>query len=280
MCSILNSRRRTYLIILFVFLLTSCSQLRRVSNIFDRRSFRLDAIPPRSPEAISGSEFARRTAWMSEAERQCAAVRELQRGNIPEFLRNLKRVRLSGTLSDGNAVTALLWVMPDYLAIGSDEDFLRIPLSYTSATTIANTFNCVLPTPKIVDVIYTQSTVRLRPQLLPPGPQMRTNAYALKHQNMIETQRAGHPLGALTSGHKKDVVLTNLLHRRSNRIAIYGWHWSIGNPIQPLSIRHGATYADYSQGVRLVYQTVWIDGKPHSILDHLARFGSGAGVDL
>lgn len=121
----------------------------------------------------------------------------------------------------------------------------------------------------MVDAIYKQSTVRLKPQLLPPGSQMRTNAYALKHQKLIETQRAGHPLGALTSGHKKDIVLTNLLHRRSNRIAIYGWHWSVGNPIQPLSIRHGATYADYSHGVRLVYQTIWIDGKPHSVLDVL-----------
>lgn len=232
-------------------------------------SFRLQTIPSRPQDAMTGSEFARQTAGMSDAARQRAAVKELQRGNIPEFLRNLKPVQFSGRLSGGETITATIWVLPDYLAIGSDEDFLRIPLSYASATTIANQFNCVLPTRKMVDVIYDQSVIHLTPQPLPPGPQMRSSGYCLKHQQKIEAQRAGYPLGELTSGHKKDVVLTNLLHRRSNRIAIYGWHWSSGDPIQPLSTVHGAAYADYSHGIRLVYQTVRIDGKPRSLMEVL-----------
>jgi hypothetical protein len=232
-------------------------------------SFRLQTIPPRAQDAITGSEFARQTAGLSDAARQRAAVKELQRGNIPEFLRNMKPVQLSTALPGGKTIRAIIWVLPDYLAIGSDDDFLRIPLSYASATTVANQFGCVLPTRKIVDAIYEQAAIHLRPQPLPPGPQMRSSAYCLNHQKKIEDQRAGYPLGELTSGHKKDVVLTNLLHRRSNRIAIYGWHWSNGNPIQPLSTVHGAAYADYSHGIRLVYQTVWIDGTPRSLLEVL-----------
>jgi hypothetical protein len=59
---------------------------------------RAETIPPRPKDGISGSEFARRTAGMSEADRQQAALAELRRGNVPEFLRNLKPVRLSYAL--------------------------------------------------------------------------------------------------------------------------------------------------------------------------------------
>lgn len=53
------------------------------------------------------------------------------------------------------------------------------------------------------------------------------------------------------------------------RLAIYGWHYPTGQPIQPLSTVHGATYADYSHGLRLVSDLVWIDGRPRSIYDVL-----------
>jgi hypothetical protein len=166
-------------------------------------------------------------------------------------------------------MTAIIWVMPDYLAIGSDEDFLRIPLAYPSAATFAKEFGFVLPTKKMVDAIYEQSAFHLKPQPMPPGPQMRSNRYFLKHQQKIEAQRTQYPLGELISGHKKDVVLTNLLHRRPGRIAIYGWHRQNGEPIQPLSIVHGAWYADYSHGIRLVINQVWINGEMLPILDVL-----------
>jgi hypothetical protein len=232
---------------------------------------RAETIPPRPKDGISGSEFARRTAGMSGADRQQAALAELRRGNIPEFLRNLKPVRLSYAPSGQDALTAVIWVMPDYLAIGSNEDFLRIPLTYSSATAIANDWGFILPTRKIVDAIYKQSTCHLKPEPLPPGSNMRSSEYYLKHRKMIraERQRAGCALGELTSGHKKDVVLTNLLLKKPGRLAIYGWHRRSGKPIQPLSTVHEAEYADYSHGVRLVSQTVCIDKRPRCIFDVL-----------
>lgn len=229
----------------------------------------LRTIPARRRNAISGSEFARQTANLSASERQSVALRELRQGNVPDFLRTLRPVEFSYTGTWGQQITAIMWVMPDYLAIGSDEDFLRIPLTYPSATTIANEFGCILPTRKMVDAIYAQAAYHLKPQPLPPGPQMGSNAYFLKHQQMIETQRAKSPLGGLIAGHKKDVVLTNLLNSRPNRIAIYGWHRKAGDPIQPLSTVHGATYADYSHGIRLISHTIWVDGKPRSIFEIL-----------
>ena len=42
-----------------------------------------------------------------------------------------------------------------------------------------------------------------------------------------------------------------------------------GAPIQPLSTVHGACYADYSHGIRLVSETVVVDGKTRSVYDVL-----------
>jgi hypothetical protein len=96
---------------------------------------------------------------------------------------------------------------------------------------------------------------------------MTSTAYYLTHNKMIRDQRlaVGCPLGELISGHKKDVVLTNRMAVRQGKVAIYGWHRPSGVPIQPLSTVHGANYADYSHGVRLVSSTALLNGRPCSI---------------
>ena len=224
-------------------------------------------LPARPAGAIGGSEFARLTRGLSSEERDRAVVAELERGNIPSFLGHLTPVKL--TTSDGQAVAATIWVTPDYLAIGSDEDFLYVPLTYPSATIIADRFGSVLPTARMVDAIYEQSAHHLTPAPLPAGPLMRSNLYLSKHQQRIDDQRSGLPLGELISGHKKDLVLSNRLLHYPGRVAIYGWHTATGHPIQPLSTVHGALYVDYSHGVRLVSTTVLVDGRPRSIYDAL-----------
>jgi hypothetical protein len=226
-------------------------------------------LPARPAGAIGGSEFARRTSGLSSEERDRAVVAELERGNVPSFLGHLTPVKLTPNPSDGQAVAATIWVTPDYLAIGSDDDFLYVPLTYYSATLIADRFGSVLPTPRMVDAIYEQSAHHLTPAPLPAGPLMRSNLYLSKHQQRIDEQRSGLPLGELISGHKKDLVLSNRLIHFPGRVAIYGWHTAPGHPIQPLSTVHGALYVDYSHGVRLVSTTVVVDGRPRSIYDAL-----------
>lgn len=215
---------------------------------------------------------------------------EIRRGNIPESLRNLKPVRLgigksagvaptsptptaapdeTPTAAAGDSPTAVVWVMPDYLAIGTDEDFLRMPLSLPAAVSVASALGFSLPTPKIVDAIYAQSSLRLDPRPMTPGPEMGSIGYFLRHQELIEAQRRGRQPGELISRHKKDLVLTKRLWQRPGRVAIYGWHRLNGEPIQPLSTVHGEGYADYSHGVRLVGQTVRIAGEGKSIFEVL-----------
>jgi len=103
------------------------------------------------------------------------------------------------------------------------------------------------------------------------GPQMRSTEYYVIHNEKVQSQsRAlGVTPGLLVSGDKKDVVLSNRLERNPGKIAIYGWHRLDGAPIQPLSTIHGACYADYSHGIRLVSETMLVDGEPRSVYDVL-----------
>jgi hypothetical protein len=172
------------------------------------------------------------------------------------FLRTLVPVGLWASAAAGRAAAtepdAWVWVLPDYLALGTDADFLRIPLTLPVALQVAGAWDMYLPTRKIVDAVYRQAEVRLAPRPLRPGPTMRSSEYYLRHQQLIEADLVGKRRGALTAGHKKDIVLTRRLAKQADRIAIYGWHRGEGKPIQPLSLVHGARYADYSHGVRLV----------------------------
>jgi hypothetical protein len=224
-------------------------------------------IPSRSSDDLTGSQFAQYVSKISSQDREAAILEEISKGNLPEFLRNLVPVELHGKLANGQSLTATIFVTPDYLAIGSDSDFLRIPMNLHTAVTVAERFGFILPTRKMVDAIYLQSSYHLMPQPLPAGPQMRSTEYYSTHNQMIENQMhaMGAQLGALVSGDKKDVVMSNRLLTNVGRIAIYGWHRGPGEPIQPLSTVHGANYADYSHGIRLVSEWALVNGKLQSI---------------
>jgi hypothetical protein len=229
------------------------------------------AIPQRSLQDLTGSQFVRHILKMDARDREQSILEEISKGNFPDFLRKLVPVTVRGESAAGKALVATIFVTPDYLAIGSDADFLRIPMNLHTAVAIAQRFGFVLPTRKMVDAIYQQSRYHLVPQPLPAGPQMRSTDYYWTHNELIDdqTRAMGAQLGELVSGDKKDVVMSNRLAVHLGRIAIYGWHRAVGQPIQPLSTVHGANYADYSHGIRLVSQWAVIDGKLQAVHDIL-----------
>ncbi len=55
------------------------------------------------------------------------------------------------------------YVTPDYLGIGSDADFVRMPMMPGTAQQIADLFQCILPARKMVNDIYAQAQVKLAP---------------------------------------------------------------------------------------------------------------------
>jgi len=236
-------------------------------------------IPQAPPQALTGTQFADSVSNVDRHQREDAILDQLLHGNLPSFLRKLVPVKLHHRTESGKALTATIFAMPEYLAIGSDGDFLRIPMNLHTAVAVVDRFGFILPTRKMVDAIYGQSDCRFSPQPLPAGPRMTSTEYYQMHNSMIDQQASERrfPFGVLVSGHKKDVVVSNRLIARPGQIAIYGWHRGIGDPIQPLSTVHGAGYADYSHGIRLVSRMAMVGGRLRPVSDILLD-SSFAGV--
>jgi hypothetical protein len=220
-------------------------------------------IPPRPAGAPGGAAFMKSIAGLSRDAREEAIATELCRGNIPDFLRQFRPITVKNKDKAGKEHTATYEVMPDYLAVGSDSDFVRVPMSPLTAQRIADAFGCSLPTKKIADDVYKQATVKLEP--LPMTEAREAVETFVKHNGMIEKQRAGKELGQLVAGIKKDVVITNRLGEKPKRVAIYGWHKLDGVAIQPLTIVHVNWYVDYSHGIRLMKRMLTVDGKPQDV---------------
>jgi hypothetical protein len=224
-------------------------------------------LPPRSPAAPKGSEFARSIAALPLRERENKILAEVLAGNVPSFLRRLVPV----TVAAGGQ-QAIYHVAPDYLAVGSDDDYVLMPLGPYTAQAIADRLGCTLPTPKMVDDIYTAADVKLAPAPIAPSPAMTTIPVFLRHNAMVRAQReqVGKPPGVLTAGHKKDVVIAARVFESPGKVGIYGWHKPDGTPIQPLYTGHTVAHVDYSHGIRLVLRKMTVGGKPTRVEDVLA----------
>jgi hypothetical protein len=222
-------------------------------------------LPARQTLAQAGSAFARSIADLPLEKREERIAAEIMAGNVPPFLRKLVGV----SVSSGSA-KALYFVTPDYLAVGSDQDYFLTPLTPATAQAIADRLNCVLPTTKMVDDIYESAAIKLTPAPIPPSPEMTTVAVFLRHNEMVRSGRGAKQVGELVAGHKKDVVIANKVFANHGKVAIYGWHRPDGKPIQPLYTGHIDTWVDYSHGIRLVSRRMVIDGKSTTVDEVLA----------
>jgi len=229
-------------------------------------------IPPRQPDAETGSAFMTSIGSLALEEREEEIFKAVSSGNIPEFLRNT--VTLSGEFADstGKLHKVVYEVMPDYLSVGSDADFCRIPMNPHTAQRLADLFGASLLTSKLSDEIYKKAQVKLAPyNYIPQGNANELVTKFVEHNNRIKTQctEAGGVIGQLTAGIKKDIILSARIADQPKKVVIYGWHKPDGKPIQPVYSGHVDWYVDYSHGIRFVNNQVLIDGKPSLLSDIL-----------
>jgi len=223
-------------------------------------------IPERLENAVGGSEFAHQITGLSIKDREKAIVREILSGNIPSFSRKLRPLKVTKAVN-GKSYELMFFTTCDYMAIGSDADYLYIPMTPSTAQYLADNMDCSLPTKKIVDVIYNHAEVQLEPQPIPPSDVMTTVPIFKQHTDSIVQQmrqrRLDRSADNIIAGHKKDIILSNKIYsadRTYDRVVIYGWHLGKNNPIQPVHNAHNAWYADYSHGVRLIARLAFING--------------------
>ena len=113
---------------------------------------------------MRGTDFFKMVTTWHWKERDSAAVELILSGDVAKFLQRFVRIRTS--ISDSvtcKRVNALYYVAPDYLGIGTDDDWVRVPLTPNAAQKIADSLLCLLPTRKMVDDIYVQAKVKLEP---------------------------------------------------------------------------------------------------------------------
>ena len=215
-------------------------------------------IPTPAGKRMTGNEFYHQAFAMKWKERDSFAVKEVLSGNIPSFLKNFEKIKVSIVDSaSGKTINGEYFVSPDYLSIGTNDDWARINITPLAAQKIADSFNCFLPTRKMVDDIYKAARIKLEPV---PMYAFRDSTPTMWHHHLIiEGQRKDRK--GLIAGIQKDVVISGKISRdtRPDRVAIYGWHKLDGNPIQPLYTGHVFWWVDYSQAIRLVYRKIKVE---------------------
>lgn len=222
-------------------------------------------IPANTGKAEPGSEFMHRISGLSLEEREEEIYKALAGGNIPRFLRST--VTLSGSFYDSEGVShsVIYEAMPDYLSVGTDDDYCRIPMNPYTAQKLADKFGGSLLTSVMSDHIYEMAEIKIKPfNYLPVGNANETVQKFKEHNDQIDRQisEAGGRKGQLVAGIKKDVILSRDIALKPGKVVIYGWHNPGGKPIQPVYSGHIWWYVDYSHGIRLVNNQVIIDGKP------------------
>jgi hypothetical protein len=217
--------------------------------------------------AVKGSDFCRGIAHLQRfPQREHAVVQAAISGAMLP-------VALADVVVWAGGKTAAFRVATDVFAIGEPDDFVRIPLSPLAASVLCEAFGFSMITRRIADATWmaakTAGGVVLDPQPMSPAQgfpydsSMLTVDRFVLHNAWIEKSRRGRQ--GLVVGHKKDVVLTNRLATEPDRVAIYGWHAASGNAIQPLSLAHESTYADYSHGIRFMEPLVAVGGEPEPL---------------
>jgi hypothetical protein len=223
---------------------------------------------PQRISTITGNEFYHQAFAMKWKERDSLVLKEILAGNVPSFLKKFVPVHVSIIdSSTGKIIKAVYYVAPDYLSIGSNNDWARINITPMAAQKIADSFNCFLPTEKMVNDIYKAAKIKLEPV---PMYAFRDSTPTMWHHHLIiEGQRKGKK--GLIAGIEKDVVISGKILRdpKPDRVAIYGWHKSDGIPIQPLYTGHINWWVDYSQGIRLIYRKIKVNARWMDYVDVL-----------
>jgi len=240
---------------LFCILFTACNRYYKIQ------------IPPHT-SFLTGTEFYKTAFPFKWQQRDSFVLKEIFAGNIPSFLKKFVpiHVRIKDS-STGKNIKATYYVAPDYLSVGTDDDWARINITPYAAQKIADSFQCFLPTKKMVDDIYKATKVKLEP--VPMYAFRDSTPTMYQHHLIIEGQRRGKK--GLIAGIQKDVVISGKISRdpKPDRVAIYGWHKLDGTPIQPLYTGHVYWWVDYSQGIRLVYRKIKVNSKWMDYIDVL-----------
>lgn len=225
-------------------------------------------LPERKKDSITGSQFMVELEKIYGPKYEEAVIREVLAGNVPDFIRpeNWKEIKIKEKIG-GLFVTMTIRVAPDYLAIGSNDDYVRVPLSPIGLQTLLSQMDAALPTKKIVDIIDKEAHDGLLKLVDAKAVSKRSGipldkgtTYMIKPDftwsasiladELISGKKL--PKMSLVSGHKKDVIVHPVPIEAKRNLIQY-------RPNHPQGLdflNHFKDHTDYSLGARLVDSVV------------------------
>jgi len=230
--------------------------------------------------------------------RDSLIVMQILNGNVPDSMKYFKKIIFTTDIVDSIPILhrkhiVEIQVLPDYLTVGTNEDFIRMPMTPQAAIEIADSLYCSLPTAYLVDKIADAAEGSIEPFPFRPVKDRNCQPYVFEDSNNAINELfkvKGYHFGQIISGLKKDLILsckTNYYRELkdgdsasfaangytpegiSRYETIYGWRQENGKNIQPSYSKHVNWYVDYSHGIRLIYRIIKIDGKKYDIYDVL-----------
>jgi len=145
---------------------------------------------------------------------------------------------------------------------------VRFDVTAEGAQRIADQLGAVLPTPRILQLVWEQAGVRIEPCTLPADAKMASTARMLEHSECVDQRIAGRK--GMVANEGKHWVLSNRIAGKTNLAANYGWFIKGRRPVQTVGTRHDTAHTDYSQIVRLVKPIMRVDGRDIDIR-HVGR---------
>lgn len=230
-------------------------------------------LPERPSDALTGSQFIQQMEKLgnmnsktNQAKMEKLIEAEIAKGNLPSFCRpeNMKTLAIEG--KDGTRVEFKAAL--DYLAIGSDQDYVRIPITPVLAQTLSEKYGWGMPTRPMAHAIHDLADIKLTGVGLVNDEEdqlhMQGNAFIQRHNREINKQLGAEGLQrlksgkALVAGHKKDVIISRYVIDHPNGAMDYSGLYIDGkNPIQD-NPAHEWSYRDYSHGFRPIAGNVVI----------------------
>lgn len=92
----------------------------------------------RIKDALAAKTIVQKLSELDNEQREKAISKLFIDGNFPKFMRKLERIDVTGLDEKGNWIKAYYYVMPDYLMLGTDADFVRLPIRPSTAQYIAD----------------------------------------------------------------------------------------------------------------------------------------------
>jgi hypothetical protein len=230
---------------------------------------------------ITGSDYAFILGAVAGQQREDAVFKAIVNDDQTPTWLDLRPVIVQCKCLDGLLHTCVFRASPDFLCIGTDDDYLHVCIWPTTAQRIADAviepkqkLGMFIPTKRMVGAIYSRasSIVPLESLRPPEASAMGASAgstLAWRNTDKLFLSYAKNravPIGsdlsqtAFVDGHKKSLVVGP--NTTGQKVIIYGGAFNNGNfPIQPLSDIHTFNYSDYSHGTRLVARRGLLDGK-------------------